>query len=116
MLGRDISPEEQAKLKAGQTVYMIGLIDKKGEPFNAYVRPNFEKNKFDFLKWNPNKSQAKEVIPDNASRTPIAVNSEGKTNVATKHVKESLKQGQTEPTAGQEQKQEEKKRFKGMKM
>ena len=116
MLGRDISPEEQAKLKAGQTVYMTGLIDKKGEPFNAYVRPNFEKNKFDFLNWNPDKSQAKEVIPDNASRTQVAVNSEGKTNEATKHVKEPLKQGQTEPTAGQEQKQEEKKRFKGMKM
>ena len=116
MLGRDISPEEQAKLKAGQTVYMTGLIDKKGEPFNAYVRPNFEKNKFDFLKWNPDKSQAKEVTPDNASRTQVAVNSEGKTNEATKHVKEPLKQGQTEPTAQQEQKEEEKKRSKGMKM
>ncbi|WP_373247796.1 DUF4099 domain-containing protein [Bacteroides thetaiotaomicron] len=116
MLGRDISPEEQAKLKAGETVYMTGLIDKKGEPFNAYVRPNFEKNKFDFLKWNPDKSQAKEVTPDNASRTQVAVNSEGKTNEATKHVKEPLKQEQTEPTAGQEQKEEEKKRSKGMKM
>ena len=59
MLGRDISPEEQAKLKAGQTVYMIGLIDKKGEPFNAYVRPNFEKNKFDFLKWIPTSPKPK---------------------------------------------------------
>ena len=97
MLGRDISSEEQAKLKAGQTVYMTGLIDKKGEPFNAYVRPNFEKNKFDFLKWNPDKSQAKEVTPDNASRTQVAVNSEGKTNEATKHMREPLKQGQTEP-------------------
>ena len=110
------APEEQAKLKSGQTVYMTGLIDKKGESFNAYVRPNFEKNKFDFLKWNPDKSQAKEVTPDNASRTQVAVNSEGKTNEATKHVKEPLKQGQTEPTTGQEQKQEEKKRSKGMKM
>lgn len=116
MLGRDISPEEQAKLKAGQTVYMTGLIDKKGEPFNAYVRPNFEKNKFDFLKWNPDKSQAKEVTPDNASRTQVAVNSEGKTNEATKHVREPLKQGQTEPAAGQEKKEEEKKRSKGMKI
>ena len=57
---------------------MTGLIDKKGEPFNAYVRPNFEKNKFDFLKWNPDKSQAKEVTPDNASRTQVAVNSEAR--------------------------------------
>jgi len=31
-------------------------------------------------------------------------------------VKEPLKQGQTEPTALQEQKEEEKKRSKGMKM
>ena len=40
----------------------------------------------------------------------------GKTNEATKHVKEPLKQGQTEPTTQQEQKEEEKKRSKGMKM
>ena len=36
--------------------------------------------------------------------------------VTTKHVREPLKQGQTEPTAQQEQKEEEKKRSKGMKM
>ena len=116
LLGREVSPEEQAKLKEGGTVYMEGLKDKLGQPFNAYVRANFEKDKFDFFKWNPDKSQAKEVVPDNASRTQVAVNSEGKTNEATKHVKEPLKQGQTEPTTGQEQKQEEKKRSKGMKM
>ena len=73
-----------------------------------YVR-NFEKNKFDFLKWNPDKSQAKEVTPDNASRTQVAVNSEGKTNEATKNVNEPLKSGQTQPTAAQKQKQDEKK-------
>ena len=50
------------------------------------------------------------------SRTQVTVNSEGKTNEATKQVNEPLKQGQTEPTAGQEQKEEEKKRSKGMKM
>ena len=116
MLGRDISPEEQAKLKSGQTVYMTGLIDKKGESFNAYVRPNFEKNKFDFLKWNPDKSQAKEITPDNASRTQVAVNSEGKTNEATKQVNEPLKQGQTLPTAEQNEEKQEQKRSKGMKM
>ena len=36
--------------------------------------------------------------------------------VPSQHVKEPLKQGQTEPTAQQEQKEEEKKRSKGMKM
>lgn len=116
LLGREVSQEEQAKLKEGGTVYMEGLKDKQGQPFNAYVRANFEKDKFDFFKWNPDKSQAKEVVPDNASQTQVAVNSEGKTNEATKHIKEPLKEGQTQPTAEQKEEKQEQKRSKGMKM
>ena len=116
LLGREVSPEEQAKLKEGGTVYMEGLKDRQGQPFNAYVRANFEKDKFDFFKWNPDKSQTKEVVPDNASKTQVAVNSEGKTNEATKHVKEPLKEGQKQPTAGQKEEKQEQKRSKGMKM
>ena len=104
LLGREISSEEQSKLKEGQTVYMTGLIDKKGEPFNAYVKPNFEKNKFDFLKWNPDKSNVKEITPDNNSKTQVSVNSEGKTNEATKDIKESLKQEQSQPNEQQQRK------------
>lgn len=111
ILGRDVSPEEQDKLKAGQTVYMTGLIDRQGQPFNAYVKPNYEKNKFDFLKWNPDKSKAKDITPDNASATQVAVNSEGKTNDATKGLNEPLKQGQVQPT---EQQEEAQKRSKGI--
>lgn len=107
--GRPISPEESEQLKTGQTVYMTGLKDDKGEEFKAYVRPNFEKGKFDFLKWNPDQSKAKEVTPDNASKTQVAVNSEGKTNEATKSVNEPLKQGQTEPN-------EQQRKPKGVKM
>ena len=116
LLGREVSPEEQAKLKEGGTVYMEGLKDKQGQPFNAYVRANFEKDKFDFFKWNPDKSPTKGVVPDNAAKTQVAVNSEGKTNEATKHVKEPLKQGQTQPTAEQKEEKQEQKRSKGMKM
>ena len=92
---------------------MTGLLDKEGKPFNAYVKPNYEKNKFDFLKWNPDKSKAKEITPDNASKTQVAVNSEGKTNEATKNVKEPLQQGQVQPTEKQEQKQVEEAQKKG---
>lgn len=102
--GREISAEESERLKSGQTVYMTGLKDDKGEEFKAYVRPNFEKGKFDFLKWNPDQSRAREITPDNASKTQVAVNSEGKTNEATKGIKEPLKQGQVQPTEPQEQK------------
>lgn len=113
LLGREVSPEEQVRLKSGAAVYMTGLLDKEGKPFNAYVKPNYEKNKFDFLKWNPDKSKAKEITPDNASKTQVAVNSEGKTNEATKNVKEPLQQGQVQPTEKQEQKQVEEAQKKG---
>ena len=43
-------------------------------------------------------------------KTQVAVNNEGKTNEATKHLKEPLKSEQTEPTADQKQKQERKAR------
>jgi hypothetical protein len=64
---------------------------------------------------------AGKVVPDDRSKTQVAVNSEGKTNEATKNVKEPLKKGQTQPTEKQAEKQEkeEKKTVKkaaGMKM
>ena len=77
--------------------------DDKGEPFNAWVKPNPEKMKFDFFRWNPDKAkkQGVEVKPAEESKTQVAVNNEGKTNEATKKVKEPLKQGQQKPTENQ---------------
>jgi tellurite resistance protein len=48
------------------------------------------------------------VIPDDRHKTQVAVNSEGKTNEATKNVKEPLQKGQTKPTEKQAGKQTEK--------
>ena len=45
-------------------------------------------------------------------KTQVAVNNHGKTNEATKNVKEPLKTGQTQPTAEQKQKQDENKQKK----
>ena len=64
------------------------MTDKKGQKFNAYVRPNHEKVKYDFSRKRPEQSQIYEVKPDAASRTQVAVNSEGKTDEATKHIGE----------------------------
>ncbi len=111
ILGRDISPEEEVQLKAGEVVYMTGLTDQNGKTFNAYVRANFERGKFDFMRWNPNKS--KKITPDNASKTQVAVNTEGKTNEATKNVKEPLKQQQVEPT--EQQQNQSQQRSRGLK-
>lgn len=116
LLGAELSKEQQQNLRENKTIYVTGMLDKKGEPFNAYIKVNAEKEKLDFYKWNPDraKKQGAEVTPDNNSKTQVAVNTEGKTNEATKKNEEPLKQGQTQPT----EKQEEKKivKSKGIKM
>lgn len=120
LLGVELSKEQQQGLRENKTIYVTGMLDKKGEPFNAYIKVNAEKEKLDFYKWNPDraKKQGAEVIPDNNSKAQVAVNSEGKTNEATKKNEEPLKQGQTQPTEKQQQKQEEKKvvKSRGMKL
>lgn len=121
LLGVELSEQQQKDLKENKTIYVTGMTDKAGEPFNAYIKVNTEKEKLDFFRWNPDKAkkQGAEVTPDNASKTQVAVNSEGKTNEATKDIKEPLKQGQTGPNQKQQEQKEEKKevkKAKGMKM
>jgi hypothetical protein len=104
LLGVELTEKQQEFLKAGQATYVKGMLkDEKGEPFNAWVKPNPEKMKFDFFRWNPDKAkkQGAEVKPAEESKTQVAVNNDGKTNEATKNVKEPLKQGQQKPTERQ---------------
>ena len=96
--------EQQKKFAAEETIYVKGMKkDGQDQPYNAYIKFNREKGKPDFSRANPDKSQAKEIVPATESRTQVAVNSDGKTNEATKYQKEPLKQGQQKPTAGQKQ-------------
>lgn len=67
------------------------------------------------LTYSENPDLAQTVAPSNESRTQLAVNNEGKTNEATKHLKEPLTQGQTAPKDDAQQKQQTKK-SKGMKV
>ena len=87
-------PAKRAEIKA---VYIKGMTkDGQSEPFNAWVRPNFEQNKMDFFRWDPDraKRQGAQVRPAADSRTQGAGNSEGKTGEAVKESKEPFKQGQ----------------------
>lgn len=104
LLGKELTEEQQQKLIKRETIYVTGMKDKKGQEFNAYIKVNDEKGKLDFYKWNPDKAQAKgaEVIPDNKSKTQVAVNSEGKSNEATKDVKETLAKEQVKPSERQQ--------------
>jgi hypothetical protein len=104
LLGKDLTEEQQQKLEKRETIYVSGMKDKKGEDFNAYIKVNDEKGKLNFYKWNPDKAQTKgaEVIPDNKSKTQVAVNSEGKTNEATKGINEPLTKEQIQPSEQQQ--------------
>ena len=102
--GVALTEEQQKKFTAEETIYVKGMKkDGQDQPYNAYIKFNREKGKPDFSRANPDKAQAKEIVPVSKSRTQVAVNSDGKTNEATKHQKEPLKQGQQKPTAGQKQ-------------
>lgn len=110
--GVELPESDQNKLKAGEAIYVKGMKDREGQEYSAYVKLNPEENKLNFYRWNPDKSNAKDITPDNASKTQVAVNSNGSSNEATKNVNEPLKQGQVKPTEFQEKKDENQKNTK----
>jgi hypothetical protein len=118
--GKELTDNQRDSLRKGKTVHVDGLVDKKGKGYSGYITLNKDTGKTDFMFPKQYKEAAEKslVIPDNRSKTQVAVNSEGKTNEATKNMKEPLKQGQTKPTEKQVEKQEKKtaQKSKGVKM
>lgn len=94
--GRELTDQQFNELNEGKSVYLSGLIDQKGNGYNGYITFNKENGITDFSFQNPNKALEK-AKPDEAHKTQVAVNSEGKVNEATKNVKEPLKSVQTNP-------------------
>ena len=113
LCGLELSDKQREALDSGRTLYLKNMVDKEEQPFNAYVKMDKEQNRPRFYKWNPDKKQEtgkeKVVAVAEEHKTQVAVNNQGKTNEATKNVNEPLKSGQTQPTAAQKQKQDEKK-------
>jgi len=103
---KELDNEQYQKFKDGQTVYVSGLVDKKGKEYNGYITFNKETNKTDFSFQNPNKIK-EQAKPTEAHKIQTAVNSEGKTNEATKNIKEPLQSGQTNPDNKKQQEQQE---------
>jgi len=102
---KELDSEQHQKLKDGQTVYISGLVDKKGKEYNGYITYNKETNKTDFSFQNPDKIK-EQIKPSEAHKTQTAVNSEGKTNEATKNINEPLKSGQSNPDNKKQQEQQ----------
>lgn len=103
--GKELTDEQYKDFKAGQTVYMAGLVDKKGQTYNGYITFNKDTGKTGFEFPNQYKER---IQPTEAHKTQTAVNSQGKTNEATKNIKEPLKSGQQRPKNEKQQEQQNK--------
>lgn len=108
--GIELTRQQQQDLVDDKTIFVAGLKDKRGVEYDAYIQVNHDKKKLGFYSDNPSfdRSAVKEITPASKNRTQVAVNSEGKTNEATKKVKEPLKKGQDKPTEKQKTKQDKK--------
>lgn len=101
--GVPLSESAQADYRAGKQILVGEIPDKKGNPCTVY------------LQFDPEKQRPKQqyVYPDrekvvgiaSESKTQYAVNNQGKTNEATKGIKEPLQRGQTEPKNEEQKKQ-----------
>lgn len=101
-----LSEDQKASLKDGYTVYVSGMLDKKGQKYSGYMTLNKDQGKIDFMFPGQYKEALKSnlVIPDNRHKTQVAANNEGAKTEVNKKVEETMKQGQTQPTEKQEAK------------
>ncbi|MCW2120672.1 DUF3945 domain-containing protein [Flavobacterium sp. 7A] len=105
--GKELDAAQFEKFKEGQTVYVSGLLDKKGKEYQGYITFDKDSGKTGFSFDNPNKIKEK-AQPKEENKTQVAVNSEGKTNEATKNSKEPLKSKQNNPDDSKQQEEQEK--------
>ena len=115
--GVNFTDQQKADYAAGKAIKLENVTDKQGFHATMYIKFNPEKGRP--YRYDTNPDNAQKVAPSNESRTQVAVNSEGKTNEATKNLKDPLQKGQTAPKDDKQQQQQEKpqkKNNKGMKM
>lgn len=114
--GQAFDEQQKKDYAEGKTVVLKNATDREGNPCTLYIKFNWEKGKPVSDTKNPDLNQASEVIPSNESRTQIAVNNDGATNEATRHISQPLQQGQVAPanTAQQEQQRQGERQQQGV--
>lgn len=104
--------QEKADYASGKTVKIDNYVDKQGQTGTVYLRFDPEKGRPVTSRNDPSKAQ--QVTPASESATQLAVNNDGKTNEATKGIKDPLEKSQTQPKDTEQVKQQRK--AKGPKM
>ena len=109
---KELTEDQRSSLSEGKTVHVEGLEDKKGQRYSGYVTLNRENGKLHFMFSKDYKDAlaAGNIIPDDRHKTQVAVNSEGKTNEATKELQEPLKKEQTKLDEKQEEQNAQKRK------
>lgn len=104
-----LTPEQQQKFSEGKAILVKDMVrDGQDQPYTAFVKYSHEAGKPKYYRNNPDVAQKQVVAPAAESRTQVAVNTDGKTNEATKHLQKPLQQGQAAPANKQQQEQQEK--------
>jgi hypothetical protein len=102
LMGVELTGEQHSKLTNGEVVQIIGMTDKAGKKFNAYVRWDINDKRLRFSS-NPNFMHTKKATPTNEYKTQVAANNDGHKPEALKHVQGPLEQKQPNtPTVKQE--------------
>lgn len=110
---QELTEKARLELEAGGTVKVSGLVDKKGKQYHGYItwKPG-EKPDFMFPKDYKAALEEGRVKPAVENEVQVAVNSQGKTNEATRNLKEALQSAQQRPTGEQKQRQDRKEQQK----
>ena len=99
-----LNEQQQADYLAGKKVLVGEGKDKFGNDCTIYFQYNPEKGQPETTRIYPDRNKVVGIAEE--SKTQMAVNNDGKTNEATKNVKEPLQRGQTAPKDdNQQQKQ-----------
>ena len=105
--GQPFDEQQKKDYVEGKTVVLQNSTDREGNPCTLYIKFDWEKGKPVANSESPDVKQATEVIPSNESRTQMAVNNDGATNEATRHVNQPLQQGQVAPANDKQQEQQQ---------
>ena len=98
-----LSEDQKASLKDGYSVYVSGMVDKKGRNYSGYMTMDKEKGAINFMFPGLYKDALKNglVVPDSRHKVQVAANNEGAKTEVNKKVDEPMKQGQAQPTEKQ---------------
>ena len=104
---KELTEQQKDDYVAGKTIEIKEVPNKNGSgTYTAYVKFDFDKMQPRSYRNNPDLKQAKEQIPANENKVQVAVNEQGKTHEATKHIKEPLSPGQSAPKNEKQQKEQ----------